>query len=373
MERLAVIGGLIVAAMFALGALTPAVWDNVHIEVAADHDWEEAEPVSADQITPFAETAFAAERLVISDAAVRLEVIPEDRQDYAVSIENAGPLATPTVSADGGVVVVNGRLGAGVSCRHDGDVVIHGRGGVNRESLPLVRVRAPRTLAVESAGANQVRVGDAAALQLVIRGCGDAEVGDVDALLNLTVAGAGDVKTGRLGSAQFDLAGSGDVAAAAVTGALQAAIGGSGTLTVAEASGAANVSVAGSGEARIGGGTLSAFDGVVSGSGDIQVDADVNGPAVTRVSGSGEISIEGTVQTLNATVEGSGEVDVEAVRGAQTRIVRGSGTIEVGGARGLQPPTPPTPPEAARAPAPAEAARRPAPPEAARPAEPATP
>lgn len=351
MERLAVIGGLIVAAGFAIGGLTPSMWEHVRIEVADQHRWEQAEPVSPDLITAMAETPFAGDRLVVADAAVRLEVIPEDRADFAVSIENTGPLATPLVTADGGVVQVDGRLGAGVSCRHDGAVVVHGRGGVERTSLPLVRVRAPRTLAVESSGANHVVIGDATSVQLVIRGCGDGVVGDITDRLDLTVAGAGDVKVGRLGQAELDLAGSGDVAVAAVTGRLQASIGGSGSLSVAEASGSAAVSVAGSGEARIGGAALSAFDGNVAGSGDIQVEGDVNGPAVVRVAGSGDIAIDGAVETLNATVEGSGEVDVDAVRGAQTRIVRGSGTIEVGG-DATQAPIPPSPAAAPRPPAP---------------------
>jgi hypothetical protein len=331
MERLAVIGGLIVAAAFALGALNPSVWDNVRIEVSGDYDWDEIEPVPAGEIFTLQEAAFAGERLVVTDAALRVEIIPEDRADFAVAIDNAGPLATPIVTADGGVVEINGQLDAGVSCRRGGDVVVHGRGSVDRAALPLVRVRAPRSMAVESAGANHIVIGDATAVQLVIRGCGDAVVGDVAQRLDLTVAGAGNVKAGRLGSAAFDLAGSGDVSAAAVTGQLQARIGGSAELTVAEAAGAAAVTVAGSGEARIGGGALTAFEGDVAGSGDISVDADVNGPATARVAGSGEISIQGAVETLNATVEGSGEVDVGAVRGAQTRIVRGSGAIEVGG------------------------------------------
>jgi hypothetical protein len=348
MERLAVIGGLIVAAVFAVGGLAPSLWDNVHFEIAGERSWEAAEPVAPDQITTLAEATFAGERLVLSDAAVRLEVIPEDRSDFAVSIENAGPLATPLVSAVGGVVQVDGRLGAGVSCRHDGAVVVHGRGGVDRAALPLVRVRAPLALAVESSGANHVVVRDAANLELVLRGCGDAVVGNVADRFDLTLAGAGDVKIGRLGRAEFELTGSGDVAAAAVAGRLEASIGGSGTLTVAEAAGAAMVTVAGSGEARIGGGPLTAFNGVVAGSGDIQVDGDVDGPAVVRVAGSGDISIEGAVSTLNATVEGSGEVDVDTVRGAQTRIVRGSGTIEVGDTA----PGPTAPPTPAAAPTP---------------------
>ncbi len=372
MERFAVIIGLFIAGGFAIAAMTGH--QDFAFEIDTDEgSWHAAAPVSADQIVNMTETAFAANALQTVDAAVLLQVIPEDRADVSVSITNAGPLATPLVRLEGATLVIDGALGARVHCRGDGDVTVHGRGSVALAQLPVVRVRTPRAVNLDGVGGGGlVRVGEAQDLRLTVSGCGDADIAAVAGALTLRAEGSGDIEVEQAREAEIELTGSGDVSFLRPVSRLQVTVDGSSAFEAPMAPGAAAVlTLNGSGDIRISGGPLSRLQAQLDGSGDIDVDAAVTGPATAHISGSGDIDIGGTVDSLNAAVEGSGSVDVAGVRGAQTRVVRGSGEITVDEAAPPLPPVPPAPPVQPQSP-PRSAPAAPAPPAATQAAPPAS-
>jgi hypothetical protein len=360
MERLAVVIALIVAGVFALHAIAPQGVFMYHSDDIGFMD-EEASPVDAALIQNVAETVFEGSELRIADAAVRIDVIPEDRDDFAISITNSGPLATPSLRAEGGVVTVDGGLNGRISCRGEGGVVVHGRGAAPLDRLPVVQVRAPRDLAIATQGGGGfLRIGDTTALRAAFSGCGDAEIGAVREALQLRVDGSGDVRVAAAQDATLSLAGSGDVAVAGGVRRLQVELDGSSSLDVETVpSASAVLGLNGSGDIDVRGGPLASLNAVIDGSGSMTVEGDVTGEASARINGSGDIEISGVAGALNATIEGSGGIEVGGVHGRQTRVVHGSGRIDVGYARADEAaapppparPAPPLPPAVVEAPA----------------------
>jgi hypothetical protein len=341
MERLAVVIGLLVAGFFAVKALAPDA--EIRINISDDDVPRVMAAVDPAAIFTVPETVYAARQLFVDETAVVLEVTPEDRTDIAVAVENAGPLATPTIALEGTTLRISGGLGQSMSCASQGTVHIRGRGAVREAQLPVVRVRVPRSVELESGGANAVRIGPSASAVLTLSGCGDTDIGPVEGLLHVSARGTGDVRATRAGETELELAGSSGVSVQEVDQRLKLTIAGSGSATIAQLTGSADVSVDGSGDVTVNGGSVSDLTVSVAGSGDVTVSAPVTGAAVIRVAGSGEVDLTEEVGTLNATVEGSGSVTALEVQGQQTRLVRGSGEIKV--LNEPEAPSPPRPPQ----------------------------
>src|SRR5690606_9653131 len=100
-------------------------------------------------------------------------------------------------------------------------------------------------------------------------GCGDWTIANVEGRLRLSLAGSGAARAGGAADAVIRVAGSGDVAAQAISGPLSIDLAGSGDVAAASVSGPLDVKTAGSGDVRIGQGRASPMTVSIVGSGDV--------------------------------------------------------------------------------------------------------
>jgi hypothetical protein len=259
--------------------------------------------------------ADAAVSVEVKDAAVRVTVIPENRQDIKVEILSANPRLPLKVRSAVGRTIIDGRLNRKLGgCTGVGEAaVVRLRGGpeVTWADLPRIVIRTPRDVNIDTGGAVWGVVGRSASLRLGAAGCGDWMVGNVEGAMTLSLAGSGDTRTGSSRSAKIRLAGSGDIAAAAVGGALQVDVAGSGDVDVASVAGPLQVHTAGSGNVRVRAGQAPTFN--------------------VSIAGSGNVDFGGEAGSLKASIAGSGDVHARAVTGSVTRSTLGSGRVTVGG------------------------------------------
>ncbi len=217
--------------------------------------------------------------LKIENAAVRVVVIPEARADLAVSVRaGAARLPAVKVSRQGAVTIIDGGLTPGLVDRMkgrpaaadcEGTMVVAGGGRWRADQLPVVTVRAPMTVKIESVGAVLGQVGAADYVSLNDKGCGDWALGDTPNL-SLVHDGAGTVRARQ------------------VTAGLAVQVNGAGTVIVA---------------------------------GGFTAHADL------LVKGKGRIDHKGTIGQLNGAVNGAGLVTVGLVSGTVEKEVRGSGDV----------------------------------------------
>lgn len=198
-------------------------------------------------------------------------------------------------------------------------------GRIERSAMPVITVRTPRDVSLAASGAVISAVGASRSADLRLSGCGDAEIGPVEQLLELDVSGSGDVRANDVGAADIDSSGSADLALGAVAGALDADLSGSGSLTSGDVAGEANVRLAGSGEVRMGAvrGPLTAKLG---GSGDIEV-AEAGGDLELAVAGSGDLAVRGgEAGRVKAEIAGSGGISFAGTAASLEASIAGSGT-----------------------------------------------
>ena len=288
----------------------------------------------------------------IKDAAVRIVVLPENRNDIAVEVYGANPALPLTVTQFGGDVIIDGHLPNFLtSCHGEGDglhALVFGKGDFSVSEFPRVLVRTPMSVNVSSGGIVRGSVSRSENLSIHHGGCGDWEVGNVAGSLEADVSGIGSVHTGVAHSADLSLSGSGKLTSVAVDGQLTARISGSGLISV-QRSGAADITITGTGSIKTGP-VAGALTADISGAGGLEV-ASVDGPVTAdvsgvgdvsipqghatslraRVSGSGNVRFGGVADSLDADVSGVGNVDVTKVTGAVDQRVSGIGSVHVGG------------------------------------------
>ena len=119
---------------------------------------------------------------------------------------------------------------------------------------------------------------------------GDYTIGDTHAPVHISVV-RGNVSLGRVGNAELEVHGAGDIDALEIIGKLR-------------------ISVQGSGDVRIHGGQFSLLDVIMQGSGDVNVG--------------------GRAQRANLTVEGAGDIRVAEVTEKPHMKMSGAGDISVG-------------------------------------------
>jgi hypothetical protein len=258
--------------------------------------------------------AMAAPNVEIRNAAARVTVIPEARNDIEISVYRTHPRLPLRVSRFGDTVRIEGNLGLrGANCRNlfgRKGVSVWGVGFTPFEALPQVMIRTPMGVKVKAGGAIYGSIGRSDSVELANAGCGDWTVANVSGPADVRLAGSGDVRAGSVGSADVRISGSSDINLSDVRNGLTSAISGSGDVHAGVVNGPLHVRVAGSGD-------------VVAHSGQVT-------EMTVNVAGSGDVRFGGVAQSLQAAVAGSGDVNVGRVTGAVSKHVAGSGSVTIG-------------------------------------------
>lgn len=263
----------------------------------------------------FAGTAAADPSVKIKDAVARVVVIPEARRDVKVEFLTTNRSLPLTIRQRGSETIVDGELKRNRinGCNSVmGKTVIHvrGVGDVKWEDIPQVVIRTPLNAEIGANGAVFGSVGRTDSLELGNAGCGDWTVANVKGRLELSQAGSGDAKAGSAGSAEINIAGSGDVTTQEIGGDLEINIAGSGGVKAASVAGALEANIAGSGDIVVAGGHSRSVE--------------------ISIMGSGGVDFGGVAQKVDVSVAGSGDVRIARADGPVSKSVAGSGEVIIG-------------------------------------------
>jgi len=371
MERAALIGGIILAIVVGIGALVPG--GLIHIHGDWDDGWggRQAAYVQPEPGQLAAQT-HAAQVVMIRNAAAVVEVIPEERMDVSVEIDNPGKTPMPTVDRDGDRLVIDGLLARRIERCGDEGVQLRQYGRVARTDLPRIVLRTPMDMDLRFRGAIAAEIGAGRSLDLRTASCTDVRAGDMTGDVEVSAAGSGEIEVGASARADVDLSGSGSVRIGPTGGDLNVDVAGSGTARVASFVGeSADVDVAGSGGVQIGvmrsrtveidiagSGDIAILDGAVeeadisiAGSGDVDINATLE-RLETDIAGSGDVTVRRAVQAVNARLVGSGDVILAEAAPRTSKSAYGSGDVIVRAsvARAATAPAAPTAPAASTAP-----------------------
>jgi hypothetical protein len=327
MERFVFVAAIVVAVLFALGAM----FGGPHFNFDMDFDDARASPVVALAPGRMEPATFAGSSLRLRGVAARVTVIPEDRQDFQIEIDNsAGRAPMPTVNAEGGRVTIDGQLRGRVeNCLEDGGAELRGYEDITGAQLPAIIVRAPRNIDMDRGGAGMTEIGAAESVRIDLSGCSAITVADVAGELNVDVAGSGEVRAAAARRLNADVAGSGEIHTGAIGESVNVDIAGSGSVTVASLTGDLSADGAGSGNLNIQGGAVTMANIDLAGSGDVNIAAPVQTLQVSIV-GSGDVTVDAAVGDVEAEIAGSGGVSVRSVTGSVRQEVWGSGNVRVG-------------------------------------------
>ena len=331
MERFVFVTAIVVATIFAIGALFGGHREGwgFHFNVDGDEDgFGTAELV---QLAPaeVAAQSYQASAIRLRHVAARVVVTPEDRTDVSVQISNPGRAPTPTVSLEEGRLTIDGRLRGRIGdCQEDG-VDLRGYDYVANDEMPLITIRAPQDLDLGITGAGTAEIGATQSLDLGINGCVHASAGDVATQATLDLNGSGRIALAGSAQANMDLNGSGDIRVETVRAGADAEVNGSGNVTIVSLTGPLNIDNRGSGSLGVEGGAVTQADIELFGSGQVSIQAPMERLNVS-IFGSGDVDAPVAVGELEAEIFGSGDVRVQSVRGSVRQESRGSGSVRVG-------------------------------------------
>ncbi|MBX9747320.1 MAG: DUF2807 domain-containing protein [Hyphomonadaceae bacterium] len=326
MERFVFVAAVTIAVIFGIGAVFGG--PNFHFSFDDDEGLGTAELVTVAPGRMDAQV-FAGTDLRLKATAAVVTIVPEDRTDFSIEIDNsAGRAPLPVVTVNDGRINIDGQLRGRIGNCSAESVDLRGYGDIATAELPRITIRAPRTLDIRRGGAGPTEIGPTQELNLDISGCGDTTIGDVAGELNVDNSGSGEVTAGSAGSLDLDLAGSGDVTVGAVANGADIDSAGSGTITLAALTGELASASAGSGSLLIQGGSISDASVAIAGSGDAAITASIQSLDVA-IAGSGDVTVTGPVEALEVSIGGSGDVDVNGVVGDVDAEIAGSGTVSV--------------------------------------------
>lgn len=262
-----------------------------------------------------AATAASTPSVKIKDAVARVVVIPEARSDVKVEFLTTNQSLPLEIRQNGSTTVIDGglKLNRINGCNSVmGKTVVHvrGIGDVKWEDIPQVVIRMPMDAEIGAGGAVFGSVGRTDHLELSNAGCGDWTVANVKGKLELSQAGSGDTKAGSAGSAEINIAGSGDVSTQEIGGDLEVNIAGSGGVTTASVNGKLEANIAGSGDVTVNGGRSRSVE--------------------VSIMGSGDVDFGGEADTVDVSVAGSGDVRIAKANGPVHKSVAGSGDVIIG-------------------------------------------
>lgn len=263
----------------------------------------------------FAGTAAADPSVKIKDAVARVVVIPEARGDVKVEFLTTNRSLPLTIRQRGSETIVDGnlkrnRINGCNSVMGKTVIRVRGVGDVKWEDIPQVVIRTPLNAEIGANGAVFGSVGRTDSLELGNAGCGDWTVANVKGRLELSQAGSGDAKAGSAGSAEINIAGSGDVTTQEIGGDLEINIAGSGGVKAASVAGALEANIAGSGDITVAGGRSRSVE--------------------ISIMGSGGVDFGGVAQKVDISVAGSGDVRIARAEGPVSKSVAGSGEVIIG-------------------------------------------
>lgn len=272
----------------------------------------------------------AAQSVEVKDAVARVVVIPEDRRDIGVEIvPGRADLPALQVVRRGDDVRIDGglgtrRLGLGqvnvLSRCESGDpearqpgqgarIRVRGVGEVALEDAPMVVLRTPRDVDIETGEAVYGAVGPGArSVELHTGGCGQWTVANVSGPAAISVGGSGRVRIGEVQQLKASIGGSGSVTARAAH-EVKASIGGSGDVRVGRVEGPIEVRIGGSGDVRLDSGRSEQVDVSIAGSGNVHFDGTAGRVAVATV-GSGDVYIREVTGPISRSTVGSGKLRI---------------------------------------------------------------
>lgn len=326
MERFVFVAAIVVASIFALGAIFGRYDGNFAFHF--DDGGGTAELV---ELAPGAlpAQAYEASAIRLRHVTARVVVTAEDRSDVEISVENPGGAPMPEISLERGRLTINGRLNGRIgSCREDG-VELRGYGFTRYEEAPLITIRAPRTLDLNFTGAGRAEITETEALELDVNGCAQAAAANVAGDADLNLNGSGRITVAGAENANIDLNGSGRVRVDTLRAGLESELNGSGGVSIGALNGRMQLANRGSGSVEVESGAVTEGEVDLFGSGRVRL----NAPAerlVVSIFGSGDVDAPVALGELDARIFGSGDIRVQSVRGAIRQEARGSGSVRIG-------------------------------------------
>ena len=326
MERFVFVAAIVVASIFALGAIFGKYDGQFAFHFDDEHRTAELVQLAPEQVPA---QSYQASSIRLRHVAARIMVTAEDRTDVSIEIDNPGGAPTPEISLDGGRLSLDGRLrGRLGSCSEEG-VELRGYGFVAYQDAPLITIRAPRDLDLDIAGAGRAEIGETERLTLDVNGCAHAAAANVTGQAKLDLNGSGQITLAGAETASVDLNGSGRVRIEQARAGADAEVNGSGAIVFASLSGPLSFDNRGSGEMEVLAGAVTEARIDLFGSGRVRVNAPIQSLDVS-IFGSGDVEAPLSVGDLDAEIFGSGDVRVGAVTGATRQEARGSGSVRVG-------------------------------------------
>ncbi len=331
MERFVFVAAITIAIIFGVGAMFGGTNFNFgrHFNFEVDGDVGAAPIV---ELSPgrMEQQAFQGDSLRFKSVAATVVIVPEDRTDYLIDIDNSrGRTPMPTVSSDEGRITIDGQLRGRIEDCEGGGASLNGYENVAAADLPVITIHTPRTLNIDRGGAGSLQIGASQAVTLDFSGCSAVTIGDVAEELNLDVNGSGQIQAARANHLVIDAGGSGDVTVGDVAAGASLDRSGSGSVTIAAVTGEFTLDGSGSGRTTVSGGAISTANVDLSGSGGVDLAAPVQNLTVS-LSGSSSVNVTAPVGNLDAEVSGSGSVRAPSVTGTLRREVSGSGDVRVG-------------------------------------------
>jgi hypothetical protein len=251
----------------------------------------------------------------LRDIAAYVRVRPENRTDVSVAVLNEGPLHAPSFRLAGDKLIIDGGMRRQIrSCGVEGaqgfSVRTSRNGTLENEELPVIELRVPQNVILVANGAVRLRVGPAAAAQIRVDGCGDADIERVEGDASASVSGAVDLRLYEANSVTAALAGAGDITLGVARNGLTVSIAGAGDFVAARADGPTNIAIQGAGDVLIREGRATTMS--------------------VAIAGAGDVTHNGSAERLDVAIFGGGDVRVRQVDGPVSRRVIGGGDVVIG-------------------------------------------
>ncbi len=306
-------------------------------------------------------SVYAADSLELEEIAARLTVIPESRNDIALTIMPSGLLPQPDIQHQGNHLLISGGLQLSrYPClkRYGGQgaVSVPRYGDIPLQDLPEIIARVPYSIdlsvhglvlaeigpssggMLENHGCGDVYIEDASGpLDVALYGYGDIDVGQVDGPITAELFGFGEMRLDSARAARLELIGMGNLIGGEFAESVVARLQGEGDMRLEHLGNGAELKSSGTGEMSL---------GTISGSVKLEAESSapvsigtVNGPLMDIEAGSiGSVDIQqGLVDQFKVHVKGPGGIYFGGSVGfLEARLNAGSGDIFVGSAERME-------------------------------------